>query len=289
MLVNRILSHLSPDQKSRLRSLYWGAQQMFVRRFLSYGKLELIGSLRSIGIKCGDTLMVHSGLKRTTGFTGSASDFIDSLVEVIGPEGHLLMVSMPYMSSTYEYLQQGKIFDVRRTVSHMGVVSETFRRQPGVLRSQHPTHPILAFGPRAAWFVRDHEKCLYPCGLGTPFDKLFQLGGKLLFVDVSFFTMTFFHYLEERVKDRIGFPLFFPEPFEVPFVDHNGNRQVMKTYVYTLEANRRRRPEISKAELDKQGLIKYCRIGNSFLQLVATADAVQCVEEMAARGIFFYE
>ena len=288
-MLNRILSHLSPEQKSRLRSVYWGAQQIFVRTFLSYGKAELVAALHSVGIKRGDTLMVHSGLNRTTGFTGSPNEFIDVLLQVVGPEGHLLMVSMPYMSSAYEYLQQGKIFDVRKTISHMGIVSETFRRRSGVLRSQHPTHPILALGPKATWLVGDHEKCLYPCGLGTPFDKLLQLGGKVLFFDVSFFTFTFFHYLEERIKDRLDFPLFFPEPFEVPLIDLNGNRQVMRTYVYTLEANRRRRPQISKAEMDKQGLIKYRRIGNSFLQLVATADAVRCVDEMAARGIFFYE
>jgi aminoglycoside 3-N-acetyltransferase len=286
---NRILSQLPPEQKSRLRSLYWGAQQMFVRKFRSYGKPELIKALHSLGIERGNTLMVHSGFTRITGFTGSPNDFIDALLEVIGSEGHLLMVSMPYMSSTFEYLQKGKIFDMRKTVSHMGVVSETFRRRPGVLRSQHPTHPILVYGPRAAWFVGEHEKCLYPCGVGTPFDKLFQLGGKLLFVDVSFFTMTFFHYLEERIKERIDFSLFIPEPFEVPFIDLNGNRQVMRTYVYTLEANRRRRPQKLKDELDKQGLVKYLHLGNSYLQLVSTDDAIRCLDGMTARGIFFYE
>ena len=288
-MLNKILSHLSPDQKRRLRSLYWGAQQIYVRKFRSYGKRELLSALRSMEVVPGDSLMVHSGFDRTKGFTGSPSEFIGVLLEAVGAEGHLLMVSMPYMSSAYEYLQKGKIFDVSKTVSHMGIVSETFRRRPGVLRSLHPTHPILAFGPRADWIVSEHEKCLYPCGVGTPFDKLFQLSGKLLFVDVSFFTMTFFHYLEERVKDRIDFPLFFPEPFEVPFIDRNGNPHMVKTYVYTLEANRRRRPDISKAEMDKRGMIKYRRIGNSFLQLVATEDAVQCVDDMAARGVFFYE
>jgi aminoglycoside 3-N-acetyltransferase len=233
--------------------------------------------------------MVHSSFSTVSGFTGSPSDFIDALIDVVGPEGHLLMVSMPYMSSTFEYLQKGRVFDVLKTVSHMGVVSETFRRRPGVLRSQHPTHPILAFGPRAAWFVEDHEKCLYPCGLGTPFDKLFQLGGKVLFVDVSFFTMTFFHYLEERIKERIDFSLFFPEPFEVPFIGSNGNGQVMRTYVYTLEANRRRRPQVLKDELDNQKLVKYHRSGNSHLQLVSTEDVVRCLDSMTARGIYFYE
>jgi aminoglycoside N3'-acetyltransferase len=287
-MLNRILAHLSPERKSRLRSVYHGARQLFVRKFLSYGKPELVAALRSLGISPGDALMVHSSFSMTSGFTGSPGDFIDGLLEAVGPEGHLLMVSMPYMSSAYEYLQQGKIFDVRKTVSHMGIVSETFRRRTAVLRSQHPTHPILVFGPRAAWFVADHQKCVYPCGLGTPFDKLFQVGGKVLFVDVSFFTFTFFHYLEERIKGRIDFPLFFPEPFEVPLIDLNGNRQVMRTYVYTLEANHRRRPQVLKDELDRQGLVKYLRVGNSHLQLVRTEDAVRCLDEMAARGIFFY-
>jgi len=205
-----------------------------------------------MGVKSGDALMVHSGFSRATGFTrtrgfiGSPADFIDVLMEIVGPEGHLLMVSMPYMSSTFDYLKKGAIFDVRKTISQMGIVSESFRRRSGVLRSQHPTHPVLAIGSRAGWLVDGHERCLYPCGLETPFDKLLQLGGKVLFFDVSFFTFTFFHHLEERIKDRIGFPLFFPELFEVPFIDRQGNRKVMRTYVYTLEANRRRRPQFSK-------------------------------------------
>jgi aminoglycoside 3-N-acetyltransferase len=193
------------------------------------------------------------------------------------------------MSSAYEYLGKGKIFDVRKTISYMGIISETFRRHSGVLRSQHPTHPILALGPKATWLIDGHEKCLYPCGIGTPFDKLRQLSGKVLFIDVSFFTFTFFHYLEERIKDRIDFPLFFPEPFEVPFINRDGKLDIMRTYVYSLEANKRRRPQILKDQLDRHRLVKYARVGNSFLQLVRTEDAVRCIDDMTAQGIFFYE
>ena len=288
-MLNRILAHLSPEQKGRLRAIHRKARRLFIQKFLSYDKPELITALHSLGVERGDALMVHSGFDSANGFTGSPGEFVDILLEVVGPEGHLLMASMPYMSSTYAYLQQGKIFDVRKTVSHMGVVSETFRRRNGVLRSLHPTHPILALGPRAAWLIGDHEKCLFPCGKGTPFDKLLQLAGKVLFFDVSFFTFTFFHYLEERIKDRLDFPLFCPEPFEVPFIDYESNRRVMRTYVYSLEANRRRRPQILKDEFDRHNLIKMKRLGNSQLQLIGTADAVRCFDDMTARGIYFYE
>src|SRR5581483_406853 len=288
-MLHRILSRLSPEQKSRLRAIDRKARQIFVRTFRSYGNADLLRSLRAIGIRRGDTLMVHSSFRATSGFTGSPNDFIDTLIEAVGAEGHLLMVSMPYLSSTYTYLQQGKVFDVRKTVSQMGIISETFRRRAGVQRSLHPTHPILAFGPRAQWIVGDHEKCLYPCGVATPFDKVYQLGGKVLFFNASFFTLTFFHYLEELIKDSLDFSLFFPNPFEVPFIDFEGHRRTMQTYVYTLEANRRRRPQVLRDEFDEQNLVRQHRLGNSRFELIATEDAVRCLDSMAARGIYFYE
>ena len=292
-MFNRILAPLSPEKRSRLRSLKRKARRLLVnplvRKFGSFGKPQLISALRSLGVERGDALMVHSSFNNENGFTGTANEFIDTLMEVVGPHGHLLMVSLPYNSSTYQYLQKGKIFDVRKTVSHMGLLSETFRKRNGVLRSQHPTHPILASGPKATWLVGDHEKSLYPCGVGTPLDKLLRLDGKVLFFNVSFFTFTFFHYLEERIKDRLDFPLFFPQPFELPYIDIDGNRQVMRTYVYSLEANRKRRPQILKAEFDKQNLIKVHRVGASHLQLVGTQDAIRCFDDMTARGIYSYE
>ncbi len=287
-MLNRILARLSPEQKSRLRCFYLGVRRSLIRKFLSYGKPELIRALRSLGVERGDALMLHSSFDSASGFTDSPNAFVDALIEAIGPEGHLLMVSMPYRSSTYAYLQQGKVFDVRKTASHMGILSETFRRRSGVLRSQHPTHPILAFGPKASWLVEDHENCLYPCGLGTPFDKFAQLGGKVLFFNVSVFHFTFFHHLEERVKGRLDFPLFFSEPFEVPLIDFEGNRRVVRTYVYSLEAIRRRRLQILIDELNKEKLIGIRRVGNSRLQLIATKDALRCLDGMTRRGVYFY-
>jgi aminoglycoside 3-N-acetyltransferase len=168
-MIERILAHLSPEQKSRLRSVDRRLRQIIIRKFRSFGIPELVQALRSLGVESGDALMVHSSFSSDSGFTGSPNEFIDALIEVIGPKGHLLMVSMSYMSSTYEYLQQGTVFDMRKTISYMGLLSESFRRRSGVLRSQHPTHPILALGPKANWLVGDHGKCLYPCGIGSPF------------------------------------------------------------------------------------------------------------------------
>jgi hypothetical protein len=63
----------------------------------------------------------------------------------------------------------------------------------------------------------------------------------------------------------------------------------MQTYVYTLEANRRRRPQVLRDEFDEQNLVRQHRLGNSRFELIATEDAVRCLDSMAARGIYFYE
>ena len=82
------------------------------------------------------------------------------------------MPSLPYGGSTYKYLKETRVFDVNRTVSQMGLIPEIFRRQEYVVRSLHPTHPVVAFGALANWFVQGHENCLYGCGPGSPFEKL---------------------------------------------------------------------------------------------------------------------
>ena len=287
-MLSQLLAWLSPNQKSRLKTHYYRARKRVIRTFFSYGVPELISALRALGIARGDTLMVHSGFSEATGFAGSPQVFIDALLEVIGHAGNLLMVSMPYQSSTYDYVQQGKPFDVRKSASHMGIVSEIFRRRSNVLRSVHPTHPVLASGPKADWLLADHDKCLHPCGVGTPFDKFAQLDGKVLFFDVSFRNFTFHHYLEERIYERIGFPLFRPQLFELPVIDFAGNRRAVSTYVYSAEASRRRRPEIVQKELRRRGLLKEKRVGNSHLQLVKTQDAIRCVDDMSEPGLLFH-
>jgi aminoglycoside 3-N-acetyltransferase len=250
--------------------------------------VELRRALEHLGIRHGDTLMVHAGHSRLSGFKGSPSLVVDTLLDTVGSNGNLLMVSMAYTSSAYDYLKQRKPFDVRKTVSHMGIVSESFRRRAGVVRSLHPSNPVLAFGPRAGWIVEGHETCRHPCGPGSPFGKLAELRAKVLFLDATIYTQTFFHYLEDMVADQLDFPLFRDELVDATVIDYEGNARTVQTYTYSDETIRRRRPDIMVAELDRLELIKRARVGNSRLILLSTEDVVRVVKDMASRGTFFY-
>ena len=265
------------------------ARNLWVQAFRSYDAKDLLAALRSLGVARGDALMLHSAYLRSHGFRGSIEHVTDVFIDAVGPDGHLLMVSLPYRSSSFAYLSKGKVFDVRKTPSMMGLVSEMFRLRPEVLRSLHPTHPILVRGPRAEAFIGDHPACLYPCGPGSPFDKLAAANGLVVFFNVPFDTYTFFHYLEHMVSPRLPFSLYTEQAFDVTVVDRTGQRSIVTTHVFAADAIRRRRFDVFEAAVRRRGLIREVRLGASRIQAVRVQDTIACVNEMASRGEFFYE
>jgi aminoglycoside 3-N-acetyltransferase len=245
--------------------------------------------LRKAGIAAGDVVMLHSAFDPEHGFRGTSSEVIDAFVTALGPRGTLLMVSLPYRTSTLEYLRKLERFDVRRTPSAMGLMSEFFRRRAGVLRSLHATHPVLAFGHRAQWFVSGHEDCVYPCGPGTPFARLLEADGKAVFFNVGFEYLTFFHYLEHLVSPKLPFRLYTDELFEVPMLDQQGNLRTLRTRAFSFETIRRRRFERLERWVRQRRLVREVRVGASRILAVRLREIANTVEEMAAQGEYFYD
>jgi len=260
-----------------------------VRIFRSYGPAELAECLRWVGVQPGDTVLLHSAFSAHFGFKGSIEDLTKVFLDAVGPTGNLLMVSLPYRSSSLDYLSTLKQFDVRKTPSMMGLVSEYFRRRPDVVRSLHPTHPMLVHGPQAEDIIASHPACVFPCGPGSPFDRFLALDGKVVFFNVEFAVFTFFHYLEHLVSSDLPFPLYTDRPIEVPVVDRAGNRATIKTHVYSREAISRRRFAVLETELRRRRLITTRRIGNGEVESIRVRDAVACVEDMRRQGRYFYD
>ena len=280
---------LSTSQRKALKAWVFAARRAYVRAFRSFTRDDLLQALRAMGLREGDALMLHSGFSQFNGFAGTIDDLTDVFLQAVGPQGHLLMVSLPYRDSTYGYLQRARKFDVRHTPSMMGMVSEMFRRRPGVLRSAHPTHPVAVAGPRAAWFVQDHPGSVHPCGPGSPFERLAQADGKIGFFDVTFDTFTFFHYLEHLVHESLPFRLYTQQVFEVPVIDALGQTSRVRTHAYDPPAIARRRFDLFEAELRSRGAIATRRIGNASMEIVRAADSIACTLDMARAGRYFYD
>ena len=276
------------SQKHKIKGKYLRINRLITDRLFSYNSEKLKRAFRELGIERGDTILVHSSFNFFNGFQGNPQDVIYCLINLLGENGNLLMVSLPYESSSYEYLRKGPVFDVRSTPSKMGILSEIFRRKEGVFRSLHPTHPLLAFGKDAAWIVEGHHKCLYPCGKDTPFDKFRSRNGKVLFFDVPFGTFTFIHYIEDEIKDMLPFQLYRNEPMTARVLGYNGDEFIVKTFTFGDFAVKNRNPSVLEDFLLKKKMLKKVRIGKTKLMLVSAEDAVECAWKMTEQNLYFY-
>jgi aminoglycoside 3-N-acetyltransferase len=279
--------YLDGPRKRAIKTKLHKVRHRLVRALRSYDSRQLVAELRRMGIADTDTLFVHSNFEPLSGFTGTPMDVVNALAGFVGERGNLLMVSIPFRGSAYDYLAQGKTFDVRKTLSMMGLITEMFRRRPGTVRSLHPTHPVLAAGRDAERLVADHEACRYPCGPGSPFEKFLALGGKILFFDVGFGSITFFHYVEHQLAADLPFPVYEERVFDAPVVDYAGQKRTVQTQAYSKGFPRS--AEKLEAEMLRQGKIARGRVGNSRLLLVTAADVVACQTAMVKSGNLPYE
>ena len=188
---------------------------------------DLARAFRRLGVESGTTVCVHASLSRLGFVVGGPQALIDALLEVLGPRGTLMMPSFAAPRSALEYLDSGEVFDVRRTPSRSGAVTEAFRTRPEVRRSLHPTNAVAATGPGAEALLATHEKSATPFGPETPY-------GRLAESDDGFVLMleTHIHSLLHHLQERVDLPtLFLPETRQALVRDHRGGLRKVATRV----------------------------------------------------------
>jgi aminoglycoside 3-N-acetyltransferase len=167
------------------------------RRTLS--KPELVALLWDLGFTPGATVMLHSSFshirRRVPGI--SPQRLIVLLQELLGPDGTLLMPTFPFQGSQGEYADKNPRFDVQKTPSKVGILTEVFRETPGVLRSKHPTHPVAAWGRNAQEILSTHH--LGPTfGVSSPFYRLREFDGIVAGLGTRYrYAFTIGHVIEE--------------------------------------------------------------------------------------------
>lgn len=274
--------------KQRIKPYYLSGRRWLARTLFPYGVGELKGAVGSLGIGAGDSVLLHSRFSRDSGFTGGPEDIINGLLEVLGPEGHLLMMSMAYGGSSEAYCADNPMFDVSRTPSAVGLLSELFRRRQGVLRSLNPLHPVLAHGPLAAWLVADHEQCTHSCGKGSPFERFLKLETKILFLDASYSALTFMHYVEDHFRSRLPVELYASEPVIVRARDATGRELQLRQYCFSGAARERRHFAPIEQTLRADGRMRDLRVGNSRLLTVPARAVFDCAATLVEQGKGFY-
>jgi len=226
-------------------------------------KNDLFKQFKEIGIQQGDSLLVHSSLSKIGFVENGAKDVVDALLLAVGSNGNLLMPNSPNASFQLEYIRTLELFDVINTPSKLGAVSEYFRKLPGSLRSAHPTEPVSCIGPDAYWFTKDHFGNETPYNSKSPFYKLYEKNGKILYLGVTLDNAgTNLHTLEDAVED-FKFQVYFPQLFDVNVKMANGEILTMKTKVHHPEQSKKRRCDDLIPLFIEKGVMKKVKIGEA--------------------------
>lgn len=183
------------------------------------GRAEMVVHWRELGIRPGDTLLVHASLRALGPVRGGAGAVADSLLDVLGANGTLVVytqtpdntdpsrwpVTRGYAVPASEWPRLRAslpAFDPARTPSFgVGVLPEEVRTRPGALRSGHPQSSFAALGPAAARITAGHA---LDCHLGedSPLARLEELEARILLVGVDYSVCTAFHLAEYRVPGQ---------------------------------------------------------------------------------------
>lgn len=156
--------------------------------------------LSVLGIKKGDDVIVHSAYKKLGGVEGGIETVINALISLLGNSGTLLFPTLSYENVNPCPPVNNNVFDVKKTPACVGAMPNVFMAFDGVERSLHPTHSVAALGARQSEYINNHELDDEPVGPNSPFFKLGQFGGKVLFLGCSTKSNTSMHGVEEYAK-----------------------------------------------------------------------------------------
>ena len=144
-------------------------------------KEQLIQDLRKIGLKKGDHLAVTLSFKSIGYVVGGPEAFIDALLEVVGPEGTIMMNTFT-LDFNICNISSDYIFDIEKTMPYTGLVPRTLIKREVSIRSRHPTTSVVCIGKMSKYLTDGHNENSNPF---LPYEKLAEIGGKYLAIGIG--------------------------------------------------------------------------------------------------------
>jgi aminoglycoside N3'-acetyltransferase len=163
--------------------------------------------LRRLGVRAGDTLMIHASLRAIGPLESGPAALLDALEAAVAPDGTLLMILGAEIAHDWvnrlpeaerlKLLTDAPPFDpYTAPVFHeVGYFAEVFRQRPGTLVTDNPSGRFGARGHLARDLLADAPSHDY-YGPGSPLDRFCRIGGRVLRIGAGLDTTTVLHFAE---------------------------------------------------------------------------------------------
>jgi aminoglycoside N3'-acetyltransferase len=240
--------------------------------------MDIARAVRELGILPGDIVLVHSSLKSLGHVENGPASVIRGFEDVIGKEGTLVMSTLSQVDfkNSYKTWYMDKPSDV-------GFITEFFRKQPYVYRSNQATHSVAARGRLAYDLTFEHTaRGPHLCPFGeyafsdsSPWRKMYILDAKIIFLGVNMKYNTFKHLVETRFVEGL-----------LEDIEDGEYREVLKAKLWRFGAEGVwpfYDSERMQGELEKRSLLRHAVCGDASLIAVSAKSsfdtAFECLRE----------
>lgn len=209
--------------------------------------------LQEMNLKNTDTILIHSSLKA---INKDVDLVLDTLMDYFN-EGLVLLPTHTWkqMNETYTF------FDSEKEPSCVGLLTETFRKREGVIRSLHPTHSMAGYGKRAKEYLKGDEYATTPASPNGSWGRLGDENATIMLIGCDMIRNTFVHAVEEMM----GVPnRFTPKPINFQIKTNKGVIN-QKAHKHFNKDNPHLSENYKKAEdkLIELGIIKKGKFGDA--------------------------
>ena len=309
--IYRRLALISPSVEILLRKLYWKNVKL-LKRFSPYAHKKedkegavsdfnkVLDYLRSQGIGKGSLLVVHSSYSalEPTGLT--ANQIIDTLLDLVGPEGTLAMPAIRRFKEAPRADELLKTdlknlvctYNVKKTMVQSGVLPFMMLRRPDSFVSHHPLNPLVAIGPLAKEMMLhnlDGEKPS-PHGPNSCWKYCYDHDAFVigLGVDLDHYN-TISHVNEEAFGNWKWTDEQWYRDRRFCIIDEDGNKNEVTVHERKPEWGMLRFAEINaNRDRNQSGLIHREIVDGIVLCVEKAKDYVDYLQSNTKKGIFYY-
>ncbi len=234
-IYNFLRRFLSQQKRNSLKRILFKTKKRLKKYFLlHYGTINNDELLKHIQERVGknyDILMIHSSFDNMQPmYIDNINIFVKKLVEYcLENEITLVMPAFFFgkegndIIDAANYYRQRPFIDLRKTHSQMGLISEIFRRFPGVKRSVHPTHSVCSIGVLADIVTGTHHLSDNPYGELTPFGIMTQYKTKILGIGTKYYrVLTQVHTAEELMREKFPIKFNYNESILIKCITNEG-------------------------------------------------------------------
>lgn len=205
-------------------------------------------------------IMLHTSTINIGHIAGGPKWLAQTIVDHCDLDNHTLVVSaLPYFGAFSDYLYDGMTFDVHTAPIAMGVINEKIAKMPGVKRSAHPTHSVMALGKNSEEYTSKHHLDKTPFGPNSPYNMLIKRNARIILFGATLNNITFIHAIEDALGNNYPIKkLYSKHIYSVNCTTENGETVKVETPVHhPLTSSRRDSSFLEQDGIENGYIVRY--------------------------------